>query len=336
MLALAGCGAGPSGNNTTDGTTASGVGTAGNGTVGTNATADTTEAETGANASDGANATGNASLNVDALESRHVQTVREAGSLTVVVNATSESDRVRTTTNAVARVDLTNGTSYQQSDSRRALVGNASNGSNDSTAGGQSATTQSVALYTADNTTYVRVASGDGEPRYRVANGSAGQSPVATSNEQFVTLQGVFQVADATAWTQSGNETGAGTTYTASGADSIDVDALFGTNASGMDRNVSAGENGSTNASGAPPLDVNVTAYDATLVVSENGTLDEFRYTMTVDLGGRETTISRSYDVRDVGETTVEEPPWLDEANAQAAGTSSGSANGTASADASA
>lgn len=344
MLALAGCGAGPGGNDTTDSSTASGVDTqtvaaTENGTAGT---------ATGENAAAGANASGNGTLDTDALESRHVQAVREAGSVTVVVNATSTSDRVRTSTNASARVDLTNETSYQQSESRRTLVGNASDGTNAS-AGGDRATTRTVALYTANDTTFLRAASGDGEPRYRTLNGAPNGSAFAASNEQFVTLQGVFDVVDATNWTRSENATGAGTTHTASGADSLDTDALFGANASGMAGNVSGDENASTNAtrtaanasgeatnaSGAPSLDLNVTAYDATLVVSENGTVEEFTYEMTVDLGDRETTISRSYEVRNVGETIVEEPSWLDDAREQANGTPSG-ADGTASANASA
>ena len=341
MLALAGCGAGPSGNNTTETTAAD----AGNATVGAgetvatgNGTAEngTSGAGTGENAT--ANASGNGTLDVDALQSQHVQSVREAGSLTVVVNGTTESDRIRTTTNSTAQIDLTNNTSYQQSVSDRTLVAqdNGSNASNDSAGSGQSMT-QTVALYTANGTTYVQATSGDGEPRYQVLNGSEGGAAFAASNEQYVTLQGLFQVIDATSWTQSSNGTGNGTTYTASGAESLDTDALFGSNASGMAGNVSGGANASddasANGSGTPSFDVNVTAYDATLVVSENGTLDEYSYTMTVDMGGRETTISRTYDVQNVGNTTVEAPDWLDDAREQSgslgSGTTGGAENGT-------
>ncbi|MFD1514658.1 DUF7537 family lipoprotein [Halomarina rubra] len=340
-LVLAGCGAGPGSNATTDGETVDGAGTVtggtsgGSATTGQNDTVDggdatgTTEASVGANGSTENGTTENGTVDATALAARHERTIREAGSVTVVVDATTETDQVRSSVTTTARLDLANDTNYQRSDSERSLVGNASNATASANASAaDDSTEQSVELYTADDTTYLRVAGPGGDPQYEVLNGSQGGAAFAASADQFVTLQGAFDVVDATTWTESATDTEGATTYTASGPEALDTDALFRQNGSEAG-GAAPGENAS-DATDSPAFDPNVSAYEATLVVSESGVVERFAYTLTVDIGGRTTTLARSYEVRDVGETSVEAPDWLPAARQQAGGESAGNQTGTA------
>lgn len=61
----------------------------------------------------------------------------------------------------------------------------------------------------------------------------------------------------------------------------------------------------------------NVTDYNATLLVDEQGVVRSMTVEATSTLDGRQSTTAFSLEISNVGETTVAEPAWLDEARNQ-------------------
>ena len=62
------------------------------------------------------------------------------------------------------------------------------------------------------------------------------------------------------------------------------------------------------------PDRVNVTEYNGTLLVDEQGLVHRFDVQVTTEQDGQRAAVGFSFEISDVGETTVEEPNWLDEA----------------------
>lgn len=58
----------------------------------------------------------------------------------------------------------------------------------------------------------------------------------------------------------------------------------------------------------------NVTSIDARVYVTQDGLVKQFEYGLTVETESGEATIAIEQRYVDVGSTTVEQPPWLDEA----------------------
>ncbi|WP_135821170.1 DUF7537 family lipoprotein [Halostella litorea] len=135
--------------------------------------------------------------------------------------------------------------------------------------------------YTADNTTYQRIVPEDGETQYQTSEGGQIANPSINTDN-----------VDAFEWEQQGTETHEGvgvTRYEATGV---------------------------ANYTALPtsPAEENVSDVSATLLVSEDGVMHEYRVDYTQEGSGSTQEISLRYAVTDVGSTTVEEPGWLDEA----------------------
>lgn len=65
------------------------------------------------------------------------------------------------------------------------------------------------------------------------------------------------------------------------------------------------------------PDGTTVKAYDATVLVDEEGVVHSFEVTVETERDGTTTNVTLSMELSDLGETSVEEPPWLDEARNQ-------------------
>lgn len=65
------------------------------------------------------------------------------------------------------------------------------------------------------------------------------------------------------------------------------------------------------------PGEANVTGYDATMLVDEDGLVHSFEVDLSTEQRNVTADVELSMNVTDVGETTVEEPDWLDEARNQ-------------------
>lgn len=84
-------------------------------------------------------------------------------------------------------------------------------------------------------------------------------------------------------------------------------------------------ENGTTlielaaDGSNVSTSDAEVTDYEATMLVDEQGVVHQFDVSVQTESENGERSISLSMTLSDVGETTVEEPSWLDEAQNQTA-----------------
>lgn len=65
------------------------------------------------------------------------------------------------------------------------------------------------------------------------------------------------------------------------------------------------------------PQGANVTDYDATMLVDEQGVVRKFDATVRTEAGGAYSRVSLTMTVSNVGETSVSEPNWLDEARNQ-------------------
>lgn len=58
----------------------------------------------------------------------------------------------------------------------------------------------------------------------------------------------------------------------------------------------------------------NVTSIDARVYVADSGLVKQFEYSLVIQTGNGEASISIQQRYTDIGSTTVEQPPWLDEA----------------------
>jgi hypothetical protein len=222
-------------------------------------------------------------LNTTALQADHAESLRGAGSFTVSLNGSSQLGNDSSTQRTTARVDLERNRTLQRSDLAGNVQGEATGGNS--------------TVYVENETVYVRLAFRSGNEtrtQYRVVNGSQ-QPTQASPAEQFLTLDQFFTIADGANWTQQGTERFQGTTvtrYVANGTGSFNESAL---------------------ATGGAPAP-NVSAFDATMLVTADGTVRKLTYTIEASVRGQAVTVGNEVLVSDVGSTTVETPGWLDEA----------------------
>ena len=217
-------------------------------------------------------------LNTSALAADHASNLREAGSFTVVLSQhTTTGEGTTAEQHQRVAVDL---------DANRTLltISSARSNGNRSVSNGQT-------VYGTGEVTYVRLGEGE-EARYNRINGSGGPMSPALTGEQFVSLNTTSSLTTATNWTRNGSTTRDGETLTrfdATGNESV-ADAVFAAS------------------------DVTVTGYDATMLVTEDGTVRRTSYVLDAEAGGRAVTQRVDVRITDVGNTTVEAPDWLGEA----------------------
>lgn len=141
-----------------------------------------------------------------------------------------------------------------------------------------------ISVYLTEDEQFRRVVA-DGDPSYRVSE----RTPEAM---QFVPpsysgARYVEQFGSMANFTPTEAREVDGTTFVVLEADESDVDA---------------------------PEDVNVTDYDATILVDEQGAIHRISVEAETTQNDQSARIAFSMEISDVGETSVEEPNWLDEA----------------------
>ncbi|MFB6270113.1 MAG: hypothetical protein ABEH83_09225 [Halobacterium sp.] len=138
-----------------------------------------------------------------------------------------------------------------------------------------------------NGTAYRRVERSSGETQYAV--------PPQTPNASQLAGGDIESFVKAFSFDHAGSETIDGTSthvYEASGVEDI-------------------------NESEFSNLDVeNVSSIDAGVYVTDDGLVKQFEYSMTVSTQNGDVSISVRQRYTDVGSTTIEQPPWLDEARA--------------------
>ena len=225
-------------------------------------------------------------LNVTELQADHRSNVRDASSFTVVAESSSGVGNSSSEGRTVAAVDLESDRIRQDADYETAV----DSGDSQRIAG------SNTTVYQSNGTIYVRTITTQGNEsstQYQVVD--AERSP-ANLSARFAGLEEHASVLRGANWTQRGTERHDGTTvtrYTANGSEDFDPDAL---------------ENG--NGAEAP----NVTAFDATLLVTADGTIRLLTYDVALEARGQRVTAENRVTVESIGETSVSEPDWLDEA----------------------
>ncbi|PSP56753.1 hypothetical protein BRC82_01370 [Halobacteriales archaeon QS_1_67_19] len=148
-----------------------------------------------------------------------------------------------------------------------------------------SARNQQVSAYMTDEKRYTRLTVGDREPQYRVTERTPDQMQLFSGSFAGTTYLDRF-AAEAN-FTPTDVRTVDGTTLIVLEAD--------GSNATDTER-------------------ANVTDYEATLLVDEDGVVHSATVDVSAARDGQQIRTRFSMNVSAIGETTVEEPDWLDEA----------------------
>lgn len=202
------------------------------------------------------------------------------------VSALAESHEQRLQNRSFTlRVNSTVNTSaYNQSVSLDARVGP----DRDAVHADSSAMDQQMSVYLTEDTQYTRVTAGDGEPRYRVTD----RTPAALQlfSGSFAGATFLDRFAGSANFTPTDVRTVDGATVVVLEADGSNV----------------------TETSQA-----NVTGYEATLLVDERGVVRSVEVDVSGNRDGEQFRTRFSMTVTDIGETTVSEPGWLDEARNQ-------------------
>jgi hypothetical protein len=145
---------------------------------------------------------------------------------------------------------------------------------------------QRTEIYATAEKRYQRLTTGN-ETAYRVTNRTSAGSQVVPSS-----LSGAVYLRQYAAATNAN--------LTPEGVREIDGTTVVVLRADGTNVSVPGG--------------TNVTGYDATALVDERGIVHSFEVSVDTAQGDSSATLSVSMNVSDVGETTVAEPAWLDEA----------------------
>ncbi|WP_134671090.1 DUF7537 family lipoprotein [Halorussus marinus] len=145
---------------------------------------------------------------------------------------------------------------------------------------------QRTEIYATAEKRYQRLSAGN-ETAYRVTNRTSQASQVVPSS-----LSGAVYLEQYAAATNAN--------LTPDGVREIDGTTVVVLRADGANVSVPGG--------------TNVTAYDATALVDERGIVHSFEVSVDTAQADSAATLSVSMNVSDVGETTVAEPSWLDEA----------------------
>lgn len=225
-------------------------------------------------------------LNATELQADHRSNVRDAGSFTVVAESSSAVGNSSSEGRTVAAVDLESDRIRQDANYETTVgSGNA-----------QRTTGSNTTVYQSNETIYVRTTTTQGNEsstQYQVVD--AERSP-ANLSARFAGLEEYTSVIRGANWTQRGTERHDGTTvtrYTANGSEDFDASTL-----------------GNGNGAEAP----NVTAFNATLLVTADGTIRLLTYDVALESRGQRVTAENHVTVESIGETSVSEPDWLDEA----------------------
>jgi hypothetical protein len=235
-------------------------------------------------------------LNASALAEDHAENLREAGSFTVVVDGSASVGDAGPDTDQAQRVAVD-------------LEGNSSlvTTSVVQRQGNQSASDNRT-VYVTEDAAFFRIGSGE-DVRYQQLNLSgAGALGQTFGGEQYLDVSGSVPTLAATEWTRNGTVERDGETLTRFSAGS--------------------GEALNRSALGLTPS-VNLTEYDATLLVTGEGTIRELTFTLGAEAQGETLTQALELRYTEVGSTTVDEPDWLDEARNASANASNSSANAT-------
>lgn len=238
-------------------------------------------------------------LNGTKLQSDHVGQLESAGSFTTVVDLRLESgDRD-------ARFEQTTAVNR---------TGDRARQSSRISAGGTVGELRSDS-YTDGNVTYERLAFGTGDSatvRYRrggTDDGSlGGVQPVNLSSATNANL--AKEVAESINWTQTGVVDRDGETltrYEATGRENF-TDFRDDTDL------------GSLEGLGANASEATIDSVNATLLVSPDGLVREFRFRLTGTTDGKSIVMQFAVRTTDVGATDATPPDWLDEARAQTSG----------------
>ncbi|WP_435177121.1 DUF7537 family lipoprotein [Halorussus sp. AFM4] len=150
---------------------------------------------------------------------------------------------------------------------------------------------QQVSVYLTPDRQYTRIAAGSGEAAYRATNRTPGSARLIPSSYSGAGYLGQF---------------GGVANFTPTGVRTVDGTQLIVLRADG------------SNATATPAA--NVTDYEATMLVDEHGVVRSVTVEATSRRNGQQVRTNYSLNVSDVGETTVDEPAWLDEAKNQTSG----------------
>lgn len=226
-------------------------------------------------------------LNATALQSDHRSNVRAAGSFTVVAESSSAVGTSSSEGRTVAAVDLEDDRVRQDANYRTTVAG-----------GTERTAASNTTIYRANGTIYARTIDTQGNrstTQYQVID--AAETP-ANLSARFAGLQAWMNVVRGANWTQQGTERRDGTTvtrYTANGSDDFDTAAL--------DDRASTGAQ-------SPE----VAGFNATLLVTSDGTIRLLTYDVALEARGQRVAAENRVTVESIGETSVREPGWLDEA----------------------
>lgn len=230
-------------------------------------------------------------LNATALQEDHRSNVRTAGSFTVVTESASTSGNASAESRIVAAVDLDADRVRQDASYERGVTAR----------GAERTSVSNITVYQSEETIYVRTVNSVGNrstTEYQTLNRSRREARLSGGGSnlsaQFAGLDQQINVVRGVNWTQRGTETNGGTTvtrYTANGSDAFDPERLGGS--------------GGT---------LDVTAFNATLLVTSDGTIRSLTYDIEVGMGDRRVAVDSRVAVEAIGETSVEEPGWLGEA----------------------
>jgi hypothetical protein len=235
-------------------------------------------------------------LNASALAEDHAENLREAGSFTVVVDGSASVGDAGPDTDQAQRVavDLEGNTSLVTT----SVVQRQDN---------QSASDNRT-VYVTEDAAFFRTGSGE-SVRYQQLNLSGSGALGRTfGGEQYLDVSGSVPTLAATEWTRNGTVERDGETLTRFSAGSGDA----------LNRS----------ALGLTPS-VNLTDYDATLLVTAEGTIRELTFSLGAQAQGQTLTQALELRYTEVGSTAVDEPDWLDEARNASANASDSSANAT-------
>ncbi|WP_128477058.1 DUF7537 family lipoprotein [Halorussus pelagicus] len=148
-----------------------------------------------------------------------------------------------------------------------------------------SAMGQQVSVYVTADQRFTRISTGDAEPRYQVAERTPDSMQLIP--ESYTGRTYIAQFAGSGNFTPSGVRTVDGTTLIVLEAD--------GSNATESQQ-------------------VNITDYNATMLVDQQGVVHSVSVDISATRQGQQAQTRFSMNVSDVGETTVTEPSWLNEA----------------------
>ena len=147
---------------------------------------------------------------------------------------------------------------------------------------------QQVSVYLTPDRQYTRIAGGSGEAAYQASNRTPGANQLVPSSYSGAGYLDQF---------------GGVANFTPTGVRTVDGTPLVVLRADGS--NATATEA------------ANVTDYNATMLVDEHGVVRSVSVEATSERNGQQFRTNYSLAISNVGETTVDEPAWLDEARNQ-------------------